>query len=52
MKTLLFITLLGVAAAQSSVVSMFIPDTDLQPLVASIMGQVCTDHQRNGMSIN
>jgi hypothetical protein len=33
---------LGLATAQSSVVSLFIPDTDPQPLAASIVGQVRT----------
>lgn len=32
---------LGLATAQSSVVSLFIPDSDPQPLAASIVGQVC-----------
>jgi hypothetical protein len=37
-----FLATLGLATAQSSVVSLFIPDTDPQPLAASIVGQVRT----------
>lgn len=33
---------LGVASAQTSIVSLFIPDADPQPLAASIVGQVRT----------
>lgn len=34
------LAMLGLASAQSSVISVFIPDTDPQPLVASIIGNV------------
>jgi hypothetical protein len=33
---------LGLATAQSSIVSLFIPDSDPQPLAASVVGQVST----------
>jgi hypothetical protein len=33
---------LGLATAQTSVVSLFIPDTDPQPLAASIVAEVRT----------
>ena len=42
-KALLCLGLLGLASAQSSVVSVFIPDTDPQPLVASIIGNVSSE---------
>lgn len=41
----LVLATVGFAAAQSSVVSLFIPFADPQPLVASIMGEVRTDRQ-------
>lgn len=39
-RSLAILATLGLATAQTSVVSVFLPDTDPQPIVASIAGEV------------
>lgn len=43
-KALTLVVLVGLATAETSVISLFLPDTDPQPLVGSIVKEVCAAH--------
>jgi hypothetical protein len=45
LRTFVTLATLGLATAQTSVVSLFIFDTDPQPLVGSIIAEVGVDRQ-------